>query len=406
MCIRDSRKVVQVVVGDGDRDVSWTDSADITDRLAGELGPVQTDESADATDRLNAGPLVLAESMDATDDLGAISGLVLDDSVAVADQLAGELGPVQTEDSAVVEDELDVGPLELIESAETYDAIERTDLSARAEDSMVLLDRLGQIIRFDREEPKASDTAEFGPLRIAEEMDAGDQINDLTAAIAEAFAALDEAEASLSSTVAAHLDITSELRTPSSSFRDSGSVSDERGDAIVSNARLWPNAVAQSTNYANPNNAIDLSEATGSRVSVTQSGGLLGGSSQSSNGTLVVVAPNLNVSPVPSISNVLIQAGWQTGSSGGLQSGNSVNIQLQYSLNEGGTWTTFATVTATDTTGNPSVDIGPVTYAQIQQLRFRATGPVVSGTTILVGGANQFFELRYFRAQFNMVQTL
>lgn len=452
-------RVVQVPIGDGDRDISWSDSADIADNLAGTLGPVQTEDSSDVADALDAGPLqlgdtadnsdafgpiegpvlldsvdvsdnlagtlgpvqtedstdltaiaafgpiVVDESADASEALGEISGLSLGDSAAVADELAGMLGPIQTEDSADIRADPVIGPAVVNDSASVTAVTRDTDLDVTALDSLDLADRLQRVLQMVSAAGEARDVLAATDLTILDSAESSDQINDIALSFLDAFTASNTANAQIEARAPESGQAIDGLDVISVTAADSHSASDERGTAVVTTARLWPNAVVSNSGFNNTGNTTDLNEATGSTISATQSGGLLGGSSQNANGNIQVSAPNLNVVPPPTIANAQIQAGWTTTSSGGLQSGNSVNVALEYSLNEGASWINLQTVTNTAGTGNPTANIA-VTYAQIQQLRFRAVGSVSSGTTVLVGGANQTFTIRYFRLQFDLSQSL
>lgn len=446
---------VEVPVGDGDRDVSWAESFDIADQLAGTLGPVQTQDSADATDELDAGPLVLGDTADVAD-VFVVDEFRLQETADIADQLAGNLGPVQTQDSVDTRDVLDAGPLVLGDSADSDDAIIRTDLDAQAidsadsddaineitlqaddsadaaddlggltlqaddsgdafdafapvtlqsDDSIVITDRIGQIVQWTDVSMDTNDQLVVGPLAVADSAQTDDAINDASTALGESVSLAVSAEANLQIDIPDSAQTADRLRPVRQQSREGAAIQTDRRDGNVTNARLWPNVVVSNTGFANPTNMTDLSEATAAQISITQSGGFLGGSSQTLNGNIQLSCPNINVSPTPAISSAQIQYGYTTTSSGGLQSGNSVNVAIEYSLNDGGSWTNLVTVTNTDQTANPTANI-TATYAQIQGLRFRAVGSVVSGTTAVLGGANQTFQFRYARVQFNASQSL
>lgn len=453
-------KVVEVPIGDGDRDISYPDSFDIADRLSGTLGPVQTPDTLDVNDELIAGPLVLGDTLAADDEINEIIGPQFKDSLDITDRLSGTIGPIAAPDTLDVADELAAGPLVLGDSLEAVDAfgdVQQLQITESVDISDRLAGNLGPVV--------APDSADFADeladssLTVAESVDVSDQADaDLTArapdslsisdrlreiilfrnertVMADAFAAVQQLQVDDSIAVSDQfapitglvfgdtLDIGTvadamiTARNPDSlnvsdvgvfgpiTVPDSASISDLRGDASITNARLWPNAVVSNTGFTNPNNFIDLNEGTGATISVTQSGGFLGGNSATVNGNIQVSAGNLNINPTPSVTNAQVQAGWTTTASGGLQNGNSVNVAIEYSLNDGASWSLIQQVTTVAATGNPTVNI-TATYAQLQQLRFRAVGSVVSGTTALVGGANQTFTIRYARIQFNASQSL
>lgn len=446
---------VEVPVGDGDRDVTWTESFDIADQLAGTLGPVQTQDSADATDELDAGPLVLGDTADVAD-VFVVDEFRLQETADIADQLAGNLGPVQTQDSVDTRDVLDAGPLVLGDGADSDDAIIRTDLDAQAidsadsddaineitlqaddsadaaddlgalplqivdeadaldafgattlqaDDSISITDRVGQIVQWTDVSVDAADEIVIGPLSVRDEADSDDAISPITLAVGDSFDVGTAASAAIDARQPESAGADDRISPVSQQSDDSLATMTARQDADITAARLWPDVVVSNSGFTNPANAADLSEATSATISATQSGGLLGGKSATVSGNIQVSCPNINIVPTPAVSSVQLQYGYTTTKSGGLQSGNSVDVDIDYSLNDGGSWTNLVTVTNTAQTADPTANI-TATYGQIQQLRFRAVGSVVSGTTLVVGGASQTFSLRYARAQFNAVQTL
>lgn len=401
------RNIVQVVqAGDGDRDISYNDSFDISEQLAGTLGPVQTQDSTDFNDEFVARELVLQESLDASDELRPIEGLAIDDSADFNDRLSGTIGPIAAPDTLDATDDPVFGPLVLQDSFDTS-VTASSDLSATALDSFDVTARLGQITRFDQEQFFAADAfGEIQQLQVDDSVQANDELGAITGlAFGDMFDVGTTSNASITarnndSFAASDLAVFGPL-----TFYDSLDAFDARGIATISNARLWPNTVVSNTGFTNPNNATDLSEATGAQISATQSGGLVGGNSVTVTGNIQISCPDINIVPTPSVSGVVIEVGYTTTASGGLQNGNSVSVAIDYSLNDGATWTTLVTATTPAQTANPTFPI-TATYAQLQQLRFRAVGQVVSGTTLVVGGANQTFQIRYARALFNASQTL
>lgn len=447
---------IEVPVGDGNRDVSYLDSADIADELAGTLGPVQTQDSIDASDEFVADELTLQESIDVSEQFGEIQGLVLLDTSDVSDELAGTLGPVQTQDTVDTDDVPNFGPATLIESYDSDDIVNEISLDTTQQESIDLSDELQRVLIFTSVDTSPFDSLDIDELVVQEELDSSDFINDISTSLGDDILLSDaigqiiqvgedffdsDDNFNISSLVIDNspdtLDFINDISTSlgdttdisnesfvtlSSDIPDSSVCSDLlflqtldvpdsiefltiRQDASGSNARLWPNSVVSNTGFTNPNNLIDLSEATATTISATQSDGLLGGNSVTVNGNIQVDCPSIDIVPPPSIINAQIQYGYTTTASGGLQNGNSVNVTIEYSLNNGGAWTNLSTVTTAATTQNPTANI-TLNYAQLNQLRFRAVGSVASGTTPLVGGANQTFQMRYFRIQFNFTQVL
>lgn len=402
---RTRTKVIEVPVGDGDRDISYNESFDLSDRLSGNLGPVQTPDTLDINDELVIGSAVLEDTLDISEKLNDITAPQFQESIDISDRLSGTLGPVRAPDSLNVADSLNVGSLVLIDTVGISDNTD-VDLSADYLDSFVVTDKLREIIQFRNEEFFVSDGLEDIRLQLYDTTSISDTFAPITGLVFGEmldFGAV--ADAMISSDIPDNFTISDRVDFGSLDIPDSLSVSDQRGEASVTNARLWPNTVVSNTGFTNPNNMIDLSEATAAQISATQSGGLVGGNSTTVNGNIQVSCPDINVVPNPSITGVQIQAGWTTTASGGLQSGNSVSVAIEYSLNDGGSWTLLQQVTTTAGTGNPTANIS-ANYAQIQAIRFRAVGSVVSGTTVLVGGANQTFQFRYARVQFNASQIL
>jgi hypothetical protein len=181
---------------------------------------------------------------------------------------------------------------------------------------------------------------------------------------------------------------------------DTGSVTSQRQtaelDAIVS-----ADTVEANNNFTSPNNLTDQSDSSGAELRAAQTA--LSGSVTVS-GSIEVSLPDLGFTPSPDIVSTELQWGWTTTSTGTLQSGNSVSSVIAYSLDNGSSYTTLETVTNNASTGNQSLVI-TATFTQIQQLRFRATATVVSGTALGVN-ATQTFNFRYARADVSLTQTL
>lgn len=446
---------VEVPVGDGDRDVTWTESFDIADQLAGTLGPVQTQDSADATDELDAGPLVLGDTADVAD-VFVVDEFRLQETADIADQLAGNLGPVQTQDSVDTRDVLDAGPLVLGDSADSDDAIIRTDLDAQAidsadsddaineitlqaddsadaaddlgalplqivdeadaldafgattlqaDDSISITDRVGQIVQWTDVSVDAADEIVIGPLSVRDETDSDDSVRVGPIALGDSADTSTTVSASLDAQAPDSAETDDTFTAGALQTMDDFSLSDSRQGAAVTGARLWTDTVVSNSGFTNPANATDLSEATSATISATQSGGPLGGKSATVNGNIQLSCPDFVFVPSPGTSGAQLQYGYTTTESGGLQNGNSVNVAIDYSVNDGGSWTNLVTVTNTAQTADPTLSLA-LNYTQLRQLRFRAVGSVVSGTTVLTGGANQTFSLRYTRVQFNAGQSL
>jgi hypothetical protein len=180
-----------------------------------------------------------------------------------------------------------------------------------------------------------------------------------------------------------------------------GAAADSRLPGVI-DAQNWAGAVTSNTNFTDPANAIDLNEATLSFLNAQQTA--LSGTVTTTGEITLSMAPYV-VTPTPTINSAKLVWGWQTGASGLLQTGNSVDVDIQYSLDGGSTFITLQNVTATV---NASVDVEAAitaTYAELGQLRFKLTGSVTSGTSGTLD-ARQFFGIRFARCEFIATQTL
>lgn len=393
------------VVPAGDRDVTFLDSIAFSDAMAGTLGPVRTPDSLDLADKPVTKSLLLHDSLDVADDMGAISGLHLADSIDFADALAGTLGPVRAPDSIDLADAFAAATLTANDSLDISDATTAT-LTARQPDSLDMADQFGAVTLRTNDSIDISDAFGAVTLRVPDSIDIADTFAAISnLGVADSLDLNDAANATLDTSIPDSLDL-ADLQTITALMPDdSMDVSDARQDGVITNARLWPNTVVSNSNFTNPNNLIDTSESTSADLTATQSGGLLGGSSVTVTGTIIVSCPNATITPTPTIANAQLQWGWTTSATALLQTGNSVTMNIDYSIDDGTNWTTLETVTALGTTSDPTSNV-TVTLAQINQLRFRATGNVVSGTIPVLGGATQTFSFRYCRIQFGATQVL
>lgn len=393
------------VVPAGDRDVTFLDSLAFSDAMAGTLGPVQTQDTIDLNDTFVASDARLQDSLDVADDMGAISGLRLADSLDFADALAGTLGLVRAPDSIDLADAFAATTLATDDSLDISDASSAT-LTARQPDSMDMADQFGAVTLRTDDSIDLGDSFGAVTLRVSDSIDVADTFGAISKlAVDDSLALDDAANATLDTSIPDSLDI-ADLQTITALMPDdSVDISDARQNGDVTNARLWPNTVVSNSNFTNPNNLIDTNETTSADCTATQTGGVVGGSSVTVTGTIVVSCPNATITPTPTIANAQLQWGWTTSATAPLQTGNSVTMNIDYSVDDGTNWTTLETVTALGTTSDPTSNV-TVTLAEINQLRFRATGDVVSGTIPIVGGATQTFSFRYCRIQFDASQTL
>jgi len=399
------RSIKFVEIPSGDRDVSFLDSLDFSDQLAGTLGPVRSPDSLDIGDMFVARDARLQDSLLTTDDLGAITGLAIADSIDLADAMAGTLGPVRAPDSLDLSDIFASSDLAANDSLDVSDASDAA-LTARAPDSLDASDQMGSIAAQLDDSMDVADA--FGPATgiVQDSMDMADSFGPISdVAVADSLAANDAANATLDTSIPDSLNLADAQTIGNLAVNDSIDASDARQDAAITTARLWPNTVVSNSNFTTPNNLIDTNETTAAVLTATQTGGVVGGSSVTVTGTIVVSCPDATITPTPTISSAQLQWGWTTSATATLQTGNSVTMNIDYSIDDGTNWTTLETVTALGTTSDPTSNV-TVTLAQINQLRFRATGNVISGTIPVLGGATQSFSFRYCRIQFDASQTL
>jgi hypothetical protein len=268
------------------------------------------------------------------------------DAVHVSDALSQIL---RVDDIAAVADAADLGPIRLVDSAATSDNVSPVTLDPRATDILVTNDAGRSVLEVDM-----NDTF---------------MVSDFPAV---------------------------KFRLP-----ESVGVSDPRQDALIEVVD-WAATVESNTNFLTQENAIDRDDFTVSILNAQQTA--ISGS-VTTTGEITVSMTPYTITPPPETVSAKLVWGWQTGSSGLLQSNNSVDVAVQYSLDNGATFTTIMTIISTI---NASADIETTinaTYAELQQLQFRLTGSVTSGTATAVN-ARQFCGIRFARAEINYTQTL
>lgn len=329
------------------------------------------------------------------------------DSFDIADVLAGTLGPVFTQDSTDISDAVFQSLENFPDSFDTDDAADIEQLSATAFDSVQIGDQLQQVIQFVGENILATDDPVIGPLTLYDSLDT-DDLADIEQLTATAFDSLDTDDLINATTITSTaLDswATSDLAVFGPlDIEESLAAADFRGDANLANATIYPNTVVSNTGFTNPANWADANPASVITLSASQSGGLGGGNSTTTNGDLIVSVGDVIFIPTQTVDSAQVEWTWTTSDTALLQTGNSVNVQLQYSLDEGGSWITFTTA---NTVGATSTSVLPITInpTQLNQLRFRAIGSVTSGSIALVGGATQNFTSGYVRLLFNATQV-
>lgn len=143
------------------------------------------------------------------------------------------------------------------------------------------------------------------------------------------------------------------------------------------------NAVAANTNWANPNNAIGNTPGAFAQLSAASSG-LAGITSNTVSGTLSLSYADLAFSDIPLAgATITLTYGFGLVSGGTLPLGQSASLSLQYSLDNGASWTNLQTFTAATGDSSRVFNVTAAVggdYAKLNALQVRATGSVTSGT--------------------------
>lgn len=147
----------------------------------------------------------------------------------------------------------------------------------------------------------------------------------------------------------------------------------------------YANANVSTTGWVNPGNALGNTTGTSSTLTATSSG-LAGTTSNTTTGTIVLGFADPLVADLPIASDVTINVETSMVSSGTLPLGQSGSLQIEYSLNGGGAWTSVQTRTATSPSNlakaisTATIATGSITYSQLNALQVRVVGSVTSGT--------------------------
>lgn len=163
---------------------------------------------------------------------------------------------------------------------------------------------------------------------------------------------------------------------------------------------LWPDTVVTGTGFTNTANAVDKLTNTAATCSASSSGlGQL--TSNTTNGTLVISAPNPNLSDLDTIGSAVIRYSYSTSTNSLLSP--AVNMAIQYSLNDGGSWTTIETVTSTSAAqADHTLDITAIVgndWTKVNGFRMRCTGSVTSGQGTVVITATTSFNFFFGRLE-------
>lgn len=330
------------------------------------------------------------------------------DSVTFTDALSADLGPVDLADSLALDDAV-TADMMLTDRLHVGDDLVTATLVASAADSLAVAADLRRVDTALADRLHVGDDLSDSRLDVPDPIIVADDFALVALRMRDSFLLTTEVDASLTAAVDDEIALSGMLGTARGSVPDTLTMADVRHDAVViadGSQPYYAQTVEANTNFDNPALAANDNPSDGAVLTVTQTGGL-NPSSQSKSGTLVLSFNDLAIVPDPAVDYARLDYGWTTTESSALQSGNSVNMQLEYSLNDGASWTTLTTVTNVAGTGDPFIDLHPaLTYTQLQQIQFRATGSVTSGTIPLTGGATQTFTLRYARIRLRMTQTL
>lgn len=157
----------------------------------------------------------------------------------------------------------------------------------------------------------------------------------------------------------------------------------------------YANQNVQTTTWTNPANALNDTTNTSASLTATASG-LAGTTNNTATGILSVGFRDVNLGDL-TITSVTLQVENSGAGAGVAVAQPTANIQYQYSLNNGSTWTTFFTHnTPALAKGIRTVDITGIIgqdQSLLSALQIRATGSVTSGT-----GLGAAYTASFFRA--------
>lgn len=378
--IRVVKRIIEFV-GSGDTDVDYVDSVNVGDAMSGTLGPFAAQDTADAADMLVVTSFNARDTVDASDQMGAITGLKANDSVAIDDRLAGTLGPVNAQDSLDLTDAPRVGPFSVQDSINISDAPYPPLLTAMDEESINISDAMAPIINKDNESLDVRDAFGTTITRVSDSVDISDFLTSPISRVQDSFD-LGDSRSSASGTAlfVDSIDFGDQFGIIGTA-QESIDLNDNRSPVSFSGI-LWPNTTVSNTGWTNPGNVIDTNTGTAATCAATSSGlGGTGGTQNTTTCDLIISCANPTLSDW-TISDVTIDWVISAAQSGTPLTAGQCNINYQYSLNDGTSWTTFFTQTALNGSTS-SLSLGALTATQVNQLRFRAVGSVLSGTGLL-----------------------
>jgi len=427
-----------ITTGGGVVQIPFEDSFALDDTLSAELGPVNTEDTIDLADMLVVSVFNAQDMIGLTDDLAAISGLVALDTIDLGDVIAFGDGQINAGDTIDLSDMLVVSTFDAQDSLAISDEPDGNwTIDADPPDSFALPDDMAALDTDLADTVDLTDDPVIGPLTVEETLafadefnadsvdlgdsiDIADRIADLATTaddalaisgalaqttstaddslaiadamgdvsgleVADSFTVADVADADLTSDIPESLSIADQLAAVGLVYAESLAAAAAHANADLNNARMFPNVVVSNSGWVNPNNLIDTNLSTFTSLSATSSGTLgTGGTQNTTNGTIVVSCPNVTIE-LPDID--IVQLNWSvTVATTGVQlTAGQCNINYQYSLDDGGSWTTFFAQTAQNQSTSSLNITGAVgdDWTKINQLRFRATGSVLSGTGLL-----------------------
>lgn len=146
--------------------------------------------------------------------------------------------------------------------------------------------------------------------------------------------------------------------------------------------------------WANPANALGNTTGTASNLTATASG-LAGTTNNTSTGAITLGFRDVNLGDM-TITSVILSVENQGATAGVAIAQPTTNVQWQYSLNNGGSFTTFYTMTTPATAkGIRTLDITGIVgqdQSLLSALQIRATGTITSGTGLGAGNTVSFFR--------------
>lgn len=348
------RRTVEVVIGAGDTDILFEDSFDISEQLAGTLGPIQTQDTVDISDAPDVGPFSTQDSV-ATDDaaiVGLLDALALE-SLVVSDVVSETVGGPQFPDEFDTDDSPDIRPVFFESLIIGPDAAFIDSATITPLDSLAFADVVGEV---------TMDSIQLDSFDTDDKFD-----TDLVG-----------------------------------------------GDSLTANdvvtvgtltATEYAAATTATTGMTDPSNVLENDTNTFAECSAAASG--LGGlTSNDTNFTMAVSMSDLDIDDFwSSWDDVDVHFEWSFATDGtALDANGGHDMDWEYSLDDGGVWTTLAAndhlnhgtlgIGTTDAKATTSFDLTGVLDSQTEfnQLRLRATGLVRSGT-----GLGRVSRLRFHR---------